>query len=131
MWTLSWQYKEGGHHSNRVPGNAGRNRLPSGNVCVQIHVEDALPAEEREQIDRAFRVALPDGVGAEADQIRCFSVPVSIGFAAIEEYFRGLSACFGKVSWYYGSAYVDDGITPPNWWGFTMADIQCAGGAGR
>ncbi|WP_175948809.1 DUF4265 domain-containing protein [Burkholderia pyrrocinia] len=87
-----------------------------GNVCVQIYAESDLSADERKQIEEAFHLALRGSVDGETNRNMCFSVPVSIGFGAIECFFSELSAKYRNISWYYGNVYADDGTTPLNWW---------------
>lgn len=87
-----------------------------GNLCVQIYAENDLPPDERKQIDSAFHLALPGSVDGETDKNMCFSIPVSVGFNAVEHFFNDLSARLGNISWYYGNVYGEDGVTPLNWW---------------
>ncbi len=44
-----------------------------------------------------------------------FTVPVSVGFARIEELLNAFVPGTSGSSWYYANVYADDGVTPLGW----------------
>jgi RsiW-degrading membrane proteinase PrsW (M82 family) len=53
---------------------------------------------------------------ARAPELTVFTVPVSVGFARIEELLYGFVASNPGVEWYFANVYADDGVTPLGWW---------------
>lgn len=45
-----------------------------------------------------------------------FTLPVAVGFRAIEELMAEAVKSFPNLEWYYGNVYDPDGHTPLNWW---------------
>jgi hypothetical protein len=86
-----------------------------GNLCVQIFA-DILSEAHRAEFEHAFRQSLPGSFDGGTAQNMTFSVPVSAGFPAVENFFNSIVDRYG-AKWYYGNVYsLDDGVTPLNWW---------------
>jgi hypothetical protein len=82
-----------------------------GNLAVQVYSphEDAdslLPEVER----------LGGTLDARASGLTVFTLPVSVGFAKVEEVFRKFVENHPGAEWYFANVYADDGVTPLGWW---------------
>lgn len=98
--------------------SAGRFKVVSRgrNLCVQVFA----PASSVDRLENALTGRLKvlggrlDGRGA---QLLVYTVPVSVGFPAVEEVFRECVGGCDGAEWYYGNVYdPDDGVTPLGWW---------------
>lgn len=87
-----------------------------GNVCVQTYFSSYLENNDRQEIEANFLTELTGSVDGDSDGNMCFSIPVSVGFSKIEDFFNNLANKYFQVSWSYGNVYGDDGVTPLNWW---------------
>lgn len=86
-----------------------------GNVAVQVyaHAGVATFARELEDSVRAIGGVL-DGVVTKG---MVFTIPVGVGFEAIEPLFDKFVADRPGVQWMYGNVYADArGQAPLNWW---------------
>ena len=91
-----------------------------GNVCVQFF----FPANLADC--RSRMVPLAEKIGGRLDggfEVNgnsggmVFTFPISVGFAAIEEFAVSADDLCNNREWYYGNVYdSSDGITPLNWW---------------
>jgi hypothetical protein len=86
------------------------------NVCVQILSSDRIDdSVEREASTRFTRVG--GRLDGRAEKVLVFTIPVDVGFRAIEEVLGAVLAKFRNLEWYYGNVYDPaDGVTPLNWW---------------
>jgi DNA-binding MarR family transcriptional regulator len=101
-------------------------RAPEGQPCLaQREVErcavwlypDVASSAQRETVT-ADVVALGGTFEGAADdgRILVFTIPVKVGFPAIEAVFRTYVADDPGAQWLYGNVYADDGVTLLNWW---------------
>src|SRR4029453_8122454 len=87
----------------------------AGNIVVQLYADaDVEPfAAEVDNSVRAIGGAL-DGIVTRG---MVFTIPVGVGFEAIERLFNTFVADKPGVQWIYGNVYVDaQGRVPLNWW---------------
>jgi hypothetical protein len=88
-----------------------------GNVAVQLYT----PADLTGVVDHAIVPAV-EALGGTVDarvdvRLAVFTIPLSVGFVAIEVVFDGFVQRHPGVEWYYGNVYdPDDGVTPLDWW---------------
>ena len=54
--------------------------------------------------------------GGIPDRLTIYTIPVTAGWAAIEDLLNRLARSAGDVEWFYGNVYAEDGSTPLNWW---------------
>ena len=79
----------------------------SGNLAIQVFGASSNEvAGLRESVAR-----ISGSLDGQDSKAAVFTVPVTAGFAAIEELFKK-----SGVEWYYGNVYADDGVTPLGWW---------------
>ena len=57
-----------------------------------------------------------DGESHPGGSVLVFTIPVSVGFPAIERVMADVIKQYPESEWYYGNVYAEDGITPLNWW---------------
>lgn len=102
-------------------GNGYRVVRRSGNICVQLFLNEC-PPEDRVQIADVIREIggwLDGGKDLADGRDGClliFTIPVSAGFAAIEQAMIKITESFKVDKWMYGNVYDSDGRTPLNWW---------------
>jgi hypothetical protein len=86
-----------------------------GNICVQI-----FHSKKQSQFEPSLTRQLEQLGGrldGRASREVVYTIPVSVGFVAVEEVLRELVSNFPRVEWFYGNVYdPDDGVTPLNWW---------------
>lgn len=90
------------------------------NVCLQIFVNT-------DKVDELRRTLTPlaqqlggslDGDATSANlAILVFTIPIAVGFPAIESLMANAKAISPSCEWFYGNVYdPTDGVTPLNWW---------------
>jgi len=91
----------------------------SGNVCVQLFF-NRCSFEDRQAaatIVEAIGGRLDGGKDSDAGHLLIFTIPISVGFRAIEQAMADVSARLPVDRWMYGNVYdTKDGVTPLNWW---------------
>lgn len=82
-----------------------------GNVAVQLF-------GEHEWGDELASELAPYGarIDARAPRLTVLTVPVRVGFPAVESALAEWSGRHPAAEWYYGNVYAADGMTPLNWW---------------
>jgi hypothetical protein len=86
-----------------------------GNVCIQIFSEQTL--ELTEPIVSAEFAPIGGRRDGQLLNVLVYTVPVAIGFPAIERVLGDIKNRFPGLDWYYGNIYdSSDGVTPLNWW---------------
>jgi DNA-binding MarR family transcriptional regulator len=102
----------------RIDPDTGRPEVTrrAGNVLVWLY-PDVASSAQRETVT-ADVVALGGTFEGAADdgRILVFTIPVKVGFPAIEAVFRTYVADDPGAQWLYGNVYADDGVTLLNWW---------------
>ncbi|HET6250414.1 MAG TPA: DUF4265 domain-containing protein [Tepidisphaeraceae bacterium] len=91
----------------------------SGNVALQVFFENDPRFDESQvtTIITAIGGWLDGGIGNDGGHLRIFTVPIGIGFNAIEKAMQQISSLPTFNRWYCGNVYdVRDGKTPLNWW---------------
>jgi len=86
-----------------------------GNLNVQMYA----PHGSTVDVDSLQeRVGLLGGrLDGQAKNLAIFTVPVSVGFHAVEDVLNEYVASHPGAEWYYGNVYDPvDGVTPLNWW---------------
>jgi len=87
----------------------------SGNIAVQVFHQDTI-TPLKEEITRRVTV-LGGFLDGAIERGLVFTIPVRVGFSAIEEVFNALVQEYPGLEWYYGNVYDPrDGQTPLNWW---------------
>lgn len=61
-------------------------------------------------------IAVGGRVDGLAPNLTVYTIPVAVGFAAIEDIFDALVQRHPQAEWYFGNVYEADGVTPLNWW---------------
>jgi hypothetical protein len=99
-----------------VDGSGGFKVLKrGGNVAIQIFVTEKMTDVERE----ASRRLEPLGASLDGKTTKqiVYTVPVKVGFPALEMALRGVVDRYPSVEWFYGNVYDSkDGTTPLGWW---------------
>lgn len=95
-----------------VDSTTGEHDLVSrgGNIAVQIYGPPALAMSIEPKIGN-----LGGWHDGGVKNLTIFTVPASAGFEELQSILNTLAAD-GRVEWYYGNVYADDGITPLGWW---------------
>jgi hypothetical protein len=87
-----------------------------GNLCIQVY----HPPGDATDLERALTERLQPLGGRLDGRSRwqvVYTVPVAVGFKAVEAVLNATVAEFSGAEWYYANVYDnDDGITPLNWW---------------
>ena len=79
----------------------------SGNIAVQVFgAPAAVVASLREAV-----ATLGGNLDGQEPRAVVFTIPVAVGFQAIESVFNQ-----AEVDWYFGNVYDSDGVTPLLWW---------------
>lgn len=85
------------------------------NLCVQIFSSGDLTVVEKVATQNLAR--LGGRLGGKHPRVLVYTVPVAVGFAAVEAVLNALVKQFPNAQWYFGNVYdPDDGVTPLNWW---------------
>jgi hypothetical protein len=86
-----------------------------GNLAVQVFSSEPVAPYQAELVERVAR--LGGSLDGAIERGLAFTVPVSVGFPAVEAVFNGWVADHPDWEWYYGNVYDPaDGITPLGWW---------------
>ena len=86
-----------------------------GNLCIQIYTDGAGAKSEPAALERL--VPLGGRLDGRSEQQLVFTVPASVGLAAVEAAMTEVVRQFPKTEWSYGNVYDPaDGVTPLNWW---------------
>jgi hypothetical protein len=60
---------------------------------------------------------LGGSLDGRADNLTVYTIPLTAGFAKVEQVFNDLVARHPDVEWYFGNVYDnEDGVTPLGWW---------------
>jgi hypothetical protein len=85
------------------------------NLCIQI-LFSPEPATLEPEAAKAF-ANLGGRLDGGTKGLLVYTVPVAVGFPAVEAVLSRLVSAYPGVEWYYGNVYdPKDGITPLNWW---------------
>ncbi|RUL87905.1 DUF4265 domain-containing protein [Tautonia sociabilis] len=86
-----------------------------GNLAVQLFALEPVAPYQEELVARVAR--LGGTLDGAIERGLVFTVPVSVGFAAVEELFEGWVAEHEGWEWLFGNVYDPaDGVTPLGWW---------------
>ena len=89
----------------------------SGNLVIQVFSDEPVVSFEPELTEQVNALGGWRDGGIERGVV--FSIPVDVGFSAVEQLFDGLASRWAVAgfTWVYGNVYDPvDGITPLNWW---------------
>ena len=86
----------------------------SRNVCIQVFRESRIDMCEDELL-RGME-SIGGWLDGKTSRLLVFTVPVSSGFAAMEEVIDSVRRRFPNVEWMYGNVYSPADGTPLNWW---------------
>lgn len=85
-----------------------------GNLCVQV-----FRMEDLDEVER-FLVPRFEAIGGFLDgkekRVLVFTIPVSVGFPAVDKILKEVEQSFSDCDAVYGNVYDNDGVTPLNWW---------------
>jgi hypothetical protein len=82
------------------------------NLAVQVHAPPEVADELVDPIGKLGGV-----MHGREGPLTVFTVPVAVGFPAVERVLRDLVRRHPEAEWYYGNVYDPaDGVTPLNWW---------------
>ena len=101
----------------RLVGDDGKFEVTrrSGNLAVQLFSREPLAPFRQELATQVQRLGGTLDGGVERGL--AFTVPVSVGFAAVESLFNSWVAEHPGCEWYFGNVYDPaDGVTPLGWW---------------
>lgn len=86
-----------------------------GNVSIQIfHREEPHGFVE---VASPMIFSLGGRLDGRSEKQVVYTIPVSVGFSAMESTLNALKSRYPSVNWYYGNVYDEnDGVTPLNWW---------------
>jgi hypothetical protein len=89
-------------------------RTRGGNLAVQVFATDF---DERALGELRARVEELGGFqdGGNAG-LRIFTLPVALGFPAVESAFDAFIKRNPSAEWHFGNVFADDGVTPLKWW---------------
>lgn len=91
----------------------------SGNISVQVFLYRCNDDDRRGITKLVEHVGgwLDGGHDSPSGHLLVFTIPLSVGFEAIEAAMERVKAEFGVEKWMYGNVYdTRDGVTPLNWW---------------
>lgn len=101
----------------RLVGDNGEFEVThrAGNLAVQLFSLDPVAPFRADLAERVAKLGgTLDGV---IERGVAFTIPVTVGFAAVEKVFKDWVAEHAGWEWYYGNVYDQvDGITPLGWW---------------
>lgn len=87
----------------------------SRNIAVQLFFPEGV--EITESVISESMTVISGYLDGRSQQLLVYTVPFSVGFAAIQSCMQGLTEKFHGLEWYYGNVYdPKDGVTPLNWW---------------
>ena len=82
-----------------------------GNLAVHVYGAHSIAERALDEVAQ-----LGGSLDGRAPNLTVFTVPVSVGFAAVEKLFNDLAAAYEGIEWYFGNVYAEDGVTPLGWW---------------
>lgn len=86
-----------------------------GNVCVQLFRNAGVDNVEPVASEAVQKVR--GRLDGKTPRELVYTIPVSVGFPAIENSMRQVIDQFPDAEWFYGNVYDPaDGVTPLNWW---------------
>ena len=85
-----------------------------GNVCVQLLRSAGIAPVVDWLVPRMG--PLSARLDGKISRGAVYTIPVTVGFQAIEDVMTEAVKMFEDLEWYYGNVYGPDGITPLNWW---------------
>jgi hypothetical protein len=86
-----------------------------GNLAVQVFSAESVAPFRAELVERV--TGLGGTLDGAIEQGLSFTVPISVGFRAIEAVFDQWVAEHAGWEWYFGNVYDPaDGVTPLGWW---------------
>ena len=86
------------------------------NLCIQIFKGEPFSKSQRDQFARRMQ-EIQGRLDAESANELVFTVPVRLGFAAVESLLNSLVSDCQDCRWYFGNVYdPTDGVTPLSWW---------------
>lgn len=87
----------------------------SRNIAVQVFFPEGTEIEE--SVVNECMSVVSGYLDGRSQQLLVYTVPFSVGFAAIQSCMQMLTEKFRGLEWYYGNVYdPNDGVTPLNWW---------------
>lgn len=95
--------------------------MGDGNVCVQFYL-GAAEADDGEATARAARAIATDvaslggALDAQTPGLIAFTIPVAVGFPAIEAIFAGAVERHPGAAWQYANVYDEATGDPLGWW---------------
>ncbi len=98
-------------------GSAGHFEIVErgGNLCVQIFRRQGV--DEIEHFATEVTARCRGRLDGKSAKELVYTLPVTAGFAAVEQALNQIVERFPDVEWYYGNVYdPSDGVTPLNWW---------------
>lgn len=85
------------------------------NLSIQIFPGTAGIAAERAATTEI--AGLGGWLDGKSEHQLVYTIPVSVGFPAVEAVLDKLAALHPPLEWYFGNVYDPrDGVTPLNWW---------------
>jgi len=85
---------------------------PGGNVAGHVYGPHDVAAQVPEAVH-----ALGGSLDGRTKDLTVFTLPVTVGFPAIESVFADLAPTDERIEWYFGIVYDPaDGVTPLGWW---------------
>lgn len=94
---------------------AFRVRRRGGNLAVQLYSKQPVASFRTELA--ALVASLGGWLDGAIEKGLVFTIPVTVGFSAVEKLFDTWVAEHPGWEWYYGNVYDPvDGITPLGWW---------------
>jgi hypothetical protein len=86
-----------------------------GNLCVQVFRSQGV--DKIEEFATQAMAHIGGHLDGKTARELVYTVPVSVGFVAVEEALNRIIERFPDTKWYYGNVYdPSDGVTPLNWW---------------
>lgn len=86
-----------------------------GNLSIQVFSKEPVAPFRAELVERVGQ--LGGSLDGAIDRGLVFTVPVSVGFRAVEAVFNEWVAEHPGWEWYFGNVYDPvDGVTPLGWW---------------
>jgi Domain of unknown function (DUF4265) len=81
------------------------------NLVIQVYGPHDLVDEAVTDVWR-----LGGALDGHAKRVTAFTIPVKVGFSAVEAVFNALVGRHPELEWYFGNVYDTDGVTPLGWW---------------
>jgi Domain of unknown function (DUF4265) len=88
----------------------------AGNLCVQVWFPGNDPGARLEAELVPAVITLGGWLDGRTPGVATFTIPVAVGFQAVEALFDGWVADLEGVGWSYANVYGPDGDTQLGWW---------------